>query len=268
MFWVMMAGILPARYSEASARWPRPGFAAAKVASIAKRRRHASSRASRLKTNSSNGIGRLRVHNPPGERKSGIPLSVEMPAPVKGTMMEAAAIMSPSCSTPLLRSEAIMRDHPIVGCADYSTANRMSASPLPGSARGRTYAGRPLRAAISSGGFVQGCDSNGRFRNLGALLPALLGLRRRWRRGRFLRRFAELRQPFHFGFEFNLPCCDFFHQLGVHVLAQVHEIIDAHRVQINLCHLVPLISKLVIHRSTLFFHREAGTAHKFFYVCP
>src|SRR5712671_630421 len=82
MFWVTMAGILPLLYSEASARWPRPGRAAAKVGSIAKRRRHASSRASWLATNSSNGIGRLRVHNPPGERKSGIPHSVEIPAPV------------------------------------------------------------------------------------------------------------------------------------------------------------------------------------------
>src|SRR5215475_4776925 len=89
----MTAGTLPARYSEARARCPRPGFAAAKVSSIAKRRRQDSSRASRLITNSSNGIGRLRVHKPPGERKSGIPHSVEMPAPVKGTIVLAPAIM-------------------------------------------------------------------------------------------------------------------------------------------------------------------------------
>jgi hypothetical protein len=44
---------------------------------------------------------------PPGERKSGMPHSVEMPAPVKGTMVEASAIMSPSRSTPLRRSFAI-----------------------------------------------------------------------------------------------------------------------------------------------------------------
>jgi hypothetical protein len=37
-----------------------------------------------------------------------MPLSVDMPAPVKGTMIEASAIMSPSCSTPLRRSDAIM----------------------------------------------------------------------------------------------------------------------------------------------------------------
>src|SRR6202795_834455 len=108
MFWVTMAGIFPALYSDASARCPRPGLAAAKVGSIAKRRRQASALASGLATNSSNGIGRLRVHNPPGERKSGIPHSVEMPAPVKGTIVDAAAIMSPSCSTPLRRLEAII----------------------------------------------------------------------------------------------------------------------------------------------------------------
>src|SRR3954447_6305939 len=37
-----------------------------------------------------------------------MPDSVEMPAPVKGTMTLASAIMSPSCSTPLRRSDAIM----------------------------------------------------------------------------------------------------------------------------------------------------------------
>src|SRR5215831_6744135 len=80
---------------------------------MAKRRRHASSRASWLAINSSNEIGRLRVHNPPGERKSGIPHSVEMPAPVKGMIVDAAAIMSPRRSTPLRRSVAIMDDDPI-----------------------------------------------------------------------------------------------------------------------------------------------------------
>jgi hypothetical protein len=55
----------------------------------------------------------LRVHSPPGERKSGIPHSVEMPAPVKGTMLEASAIMLPSCSTPLRKSGAITDDYPM-----------------------------------------------------------------------------------------------------------------------------------------------------------
>src|SRR5579872_5946831 len=73
---------------------------------MAKRRRQDSLRASGLATNSSKEIGRLRVHIPPGERKSGIPHSVEIPAPVKGTMIDAAAIMSPSRSTALRMSEA------------------------------------------------------------------------------------------------------------------------------------------------------------------
>src|SRR3954451_13596802 len=77
---------------------------------MAKRRRHDSSRASWLATNSSNGIGRLRVHSPPGERKSGMPHSVEMPAPVNGTIDDASAIMLPSASTPLRRSGAIKGD--------------------------------------------------------------------------------------------------------------------------------------------------------------
>src|SRR5579863_2582352 len=74
---------------------------------MAKRRRQDSLRASGLATNSSKEIGRLRVHIPPGERKSGMPHSVEIPAPVKGTMIDAAAIMSPSRSTPLRMSEAM-----------------------------------------------------------------------------------------------------------------------------------------------------------------
>src|SRR5579871_1537852 len=74
---------------------------------MANRRRQDSMRASGLATNSSKEIGRLRVHIPPGERKSGMPHSVEMPAPVKGTMIDASAIMLPSRSTPLWISEAI-----------------------------------------------------------------------------------------------------------------------------------------------------------------
>jgi hypothetical protein len=35
-----------------------------------------------------------------------------MPAPVKGTMDEASAIMLPRCSTPLRRSGAITSKHP------------------------------------------------------------------------------------------------------------------------------------------------------------
>jgi hypothetical protein len=37
----------------------------------------------------SNGIGWFLVHRPPGERKSGMPHSVDIPAPVKGTGLRA-----------------------------------------------------------------------------------------------------------------------------------------------------------------------------------
>ena len=53
---------------------------------MAKRRRQLSSRASWSDRNWSNGIGACLVHSPPGERKSGMPHSVEMPAPVNGTI--------------------------------------------------------------------------------------------------------------------------------------------------------------------------------------
>ena len=53
---------------------------------MAKRRRQDSSRASWLAMKSEKSIGRILVQMPPGERKSGMPHSVEMPAPVNGTM--------------------------------------------------------------------------------------------------------------------------------------------------------------------------------------
>src|SRR5260370_944999 len=57
---------------------------------MANRRRQASARFSLLTRNSSNGMGRFRVHTPPGERKAGIPHSVEIPAPGKGKTTLAA----------------------------------------------------------------------------------------------------------------------------------------------------------------------------------
>src|ERR1700675_3850561 len=200
MFWVTMAGIFPALYSDASARCPRPGFAAAKVGSIAKRRRQASSRASGLATNSSNGIGRLRVHSPPGERKSGIPHSVEMPAPVKGTMLEASAIMLPSCSTPLRRSLAITDDHPTVGCTNYSTVNR-----------------------------VAGLTRLGRFGDRLLRLPHLVALLDLGdgRGFRFLHRLVVLGEPFQLSLEFGAARGDLFKQLVGGVIAQGREFFDA-----------------------------------------
>src|SRR5215469_13987613 len=77
---------------------------------MAKRRRHDSLRASWLEINSSNGIGRFFVHNPPGERKSGMPHSVEIPAPVNGTMLPAAWTSSCRRAMARSRSGAIIAD--------------------------------------------------------------------------------------------------------------------------------------------------------------
>src|SRR5882672_4336398 len=108
MFCVITPGALPARWRLARARCPRPGRAAENCASMAKRRRQASFRISWLARNSSNGIGRFLVQSPPGERKSGMPHSVEIPAPVKGTMTRAPSTSSCSLSMAVSRSGAIM----------------------------------------------------------------------------------------------------------------------------------------------------------------
>src|SRR5262249_23707327 len=83
--------------------------------SMAKRRRQDSLRASWLDTNSSNGIGRYLVHKPPGDRKSGIPHSVEMPAPVNGTMLLAPWTRSCRRAMALSRFGAIMRSVLLIG---------------------------------------------------------------------------------------------------------------------------------------------------------
>src|ERR1700689_2812916 len=75
---------------------------------MAKRRRQDSLRASWLARNSSNGIGRFLVHKPPGDRKSGMPHSVEIPAPVNGTTVLASWTMSSRRAIALSRSDAII----------------------------------------------------------------------------------------------------------------------------------------------------------------
>jgi hypothetical protein len=61
-----------------------------------------------------------------------MPHSVEMPAPVKGTMHLASAIILPSCSTPLRKSLAITANaSELLGRADYSTAVRIARSMCP-----------------------------------------------------------------------------------------------------------------------------------------
>src|ERR1700722_11251642 len=75
---------------------------------MAKRRRQDSLRASWLARNSSNGIGLFLVQSPPGDRKSGMPHSVEMPAPVKGTIVSASWTSSVRWAMAVSRSGAII----------------------------------------------------------------------------------------------------------------------------------------------------------------
>src|SRR5215472_11975347 len=93
MFWVITAATLPRRTSSATARWPRFGRASRKVSSIAKRRRQVSRRASSEARKSEKSIGAIRVQIPPGLRKSGIPDSVLMPAPVNTTARRAKSAL-------------------------------------------------------------------------------------------------------------------------------------------------------------------------------
>src|ERR1044072_2330335 len=75
---------------------------------MAKRRRQDSSRASLLAMKAEKSIGFILVRMPPGERKSGMPHSVEMPAPVNGTITSQTSISSRRRDTAVVTSGAIM----------------------------------------------------------------------------------------------------------------------------------------------------------------
>ena len=85
MFCVMTAATLPRRTRLATARWPRFGWAARMTGSLSNLRRQASRRMSSERMKSEKSMGAMRVQMPPGLRKSGMPDSVLMPAPVKTT---------------------------------------------------------------------------------------------------------------------------------------------------------------------------------------
>jgi len=68
------------------------GRAFRQVSSASKRRRQVSRRASSEKRKSEKSIGAIFVQIPPGLRKSGIPDSVLMPAPVNTTARRARSI--------------------------------------------------------------------------------------------------------------------------------------------------------------------------------
>ena len=99
MFCVITADALPRFTSVATARCPRFGSALRIVSSVANRRRHVSRRASSDARNSEKSIGRIFVQMPPGLRKSGMPDSVLIPAPVKITIRRASSIIRRSSAT-------------------------------------------------------------------------------------------------------------------------------------------------------------------------
>ena len=107
MFCVITAGILPSSTSRASARCPALGVAFCSVSWVANLRRQDSRRISAEARKSPNSIGLYLVQMPPGERKSGMPDSVEMPAPVKATMLLASSIMRLRSSTLDMRSRSL-----------------------------------------------------------------------------------------------------------------------------------------------------------------
>src|SRR2546425_504359 len=79
---------------------------------MAKRRRQDSSRASWLARKSEKSIGRILVQMPPGERKSGMPHSVERPAPVNGTIISESSTSSRRRAMAVFTSGAIMYSGP------------------------------------------------------------------------------------------------------------------------------------------------------------
>src|SRR6266852_1458310 len=94
MFWVTTAATVPRRTSSATARWPRLGLAPRHMSSASKRRRQVSRRASSEARKSEKSIGAMRVQIPPGLRKSGMPDSVLMPAPVNTTAWRARLLIA------------------------------------------------------------------------------------------------------------------------------------------------------------------------------
>ena len=108
MFWVMIPGILPGLVERGQRPVAAAGFCTAELLFHREPPRQLSSRASWLARKSPNSIGRILVQMPPGERKSGMPHSVEMPAPVNGTTVPACSTISRSLRIPVSRSDAII----------------------------------------------------------------------------------------------------------------------------------------------------------------
>src|SRR5215218_3099769 len=87
----------------ASARWAGFGRAAATTGYVWRPRRQVSRRASALARKSWYWIGAKRVQMPPGLRKSGMPDSVLIPAPVKTTISSLSRILAANSSAFIMR---------------------------------------------------------------------------------------------------------------------------------------------------------------------
>jgi hypothetical protein len=138
-----------------------------------------------------------------------MPHSVEMPAPVKGTIRAASAIMLPSCSTPLRKSLAItVAGSEWLGRADYSTDHRIARSMRPAGCAACASSCCPVTAVpIASRGFG----------DLFFRLPRVFGLLRLRHRCAFrlLHRLAVLGQLFQFRFEFARRAATFSNSVSV-----------------------------------------------------
>ncbi len=115
-------------------------------------------------------------------------------------MVDASAIMSPSCSTPLRRSDAIMGRSEGLAVRNYSTAARIA----PSTARDRrltrpAISAPPSHAALATGSLT----SSPFFSSLFLAFATGAGLG-------FLRQLVVLRQLFQLGFEFGPPRGDLF----------------------------------------------------------
>ena len=112
MFWVITVVTMPRCTSDATARWPWLGSARPMVRWLSTRWLHASRRADSDATKSRKSTGRRRDHMPPGLRKSGIPDSVLMPAPVNTTARRAFSTSARRRSTSGSPTTGEVNDHP------------------------------------------------------------------------------------------------------------------------------------------------------------
>ncbi len=100
MFWVTTAFTMPRRSSSATAWWAGFGSTAESRSMRGRWKLQKRSGSARKVLIEATSIGSYFSQRPPAERKSGIPLSVEMPAPVSTTAYSEAARAAARSSAP------------------------------------------------------------------------------------------------------------------------------------------------------------------------